>query len=63
MATFCLMAFQFFFSIVVLQCFVNFYCTAKGISHTYMYICPFHFGFPSHLEDHIVLYSMLPQIE
>ena len=28
--TFCLMAFPFFFSIVALQCFVNFYCQQNG---------------------------------
>ena len=44
-----------FFIIVVLQCSVNFYCTAKRPSHTYIYIyiCSF---------SHIILYHVLSQV-
>ena len=39
--------FNFCWSIVAVQCWVGFYCTAKGISCTYMYTPSFFFGFPS----------------
>ena len=39
--------FSIFFSIIALQCFVNFYCTAKWISHIYIYISlPFWVSLP-----------------
>ena len=49
------LVFNFYWSIVALQCHVSFYCTAKRTSHLYTYIYPLFFGFPSHLGHHRAL--------
>ena len=46
-------------SIVALRGCVTFYCAAKWISYTYMYI-PSFFGFPSHLGHHVAPSRVFP---
>ena len=50
---------NFHWSVVALQCCVNFHCTANNESAMYTYLCPLLFGFPSCL-GHQGTWSQVP---